>query len=52
MKNECKKCNCNNHSQKCKYDSRVFAVSGLVVVVVVEAEDDSLTLCVVRPAGR
>ena len=27
MKNECKKCNCNNHTDKCKYDSRVFAVS-------------------------
>ena len=27
MKNECKKCNCNEHTDKCKYDSRVFAVS-------------------------
>ena len=28
MKNECKKCNCNEHTDKCHYDSRVFAASG------------------------
>ena len=28
LKNECKRCNCNNHSDKCHFDSRVFAASG------------------------
>ena len=27
LKNECKKCNCNEHTDKCHFDSRVFAVS-------------------------
>ena len=26
LKNECKKCNCNEHTDKCHFDSRVFAV--------------------------
>ena len=28
LKNECKKCNCNEHTDKCHFDSRVFAASG------------------------
>lgn len=27
LKNECKRCNCNEHTDKCHFDSRVFAVS-------------------------
>ncbi|XP_007897758.2 laminin subunit beta-3 [Callorhinchus milii] len=26
--NECKKCNCNNHSQKCHFDEQIFRASG------------------------
>ena len=26
LKNECKKCNCNEHTDKCHFDDRVFSV--------------------------
>ena len=26
-KNECKRCNCNEHTDKCHFDNRIFRVS-------------------------
>ena len=38
LKNECKKCNCNEHTDKCHFDSRVFAVSSSVDIFYISLE--------------